>query len=229
MFFASDSNFGNKLGFTCGRITTLTRICWPARSVIFMPSPFSRWKSTRKYTAQTDHMFASCARRLVVFFLDRALEAFTRWTGVLQVACVWFLSQKLHLGCALEKCALFLAGLQTGVAAEKPSHERAQEGNKARWTFCPFLPCLQTGICNREVFTQSLASELFSDFNADLRKFVNLLWNFLVTRQLLFSVNFQQVHATVKPFQCPYCPHTTARKAMIELHIRTHTGEKPYK
>ena len=39
----------------------------------------------------------------------------------------------------------------------------------------------------------------------------------------------QQVHATVKPFQCAYCNHTTARKAMMELHIRTHTGEKPYK
>ncbi|CAG5114482.1 unnamed protein product [Candidula unifasciata] len=37
------------------------------------------------------------------------------------------------------------------------------------------------------------------------------------------------VHSTYKPYECMYCSHTTARKAMMELHIRTHTGEKPFK
>ncbi|BFZ12672.1 hypothetical protein BsWGS_15711 [Bradybaena similaris] len=37
------------------------------------------------------------------------------------------------------------------------------------------------------------------------------------------------VHSTYKPYECNYCSHTTARKAMMELHIRTHTGEKPFK
>ncbi|KAK3731788.1 hypothetical protein RRG08_035452 [Elysia crispata] len=37
------------------------------------------------------------------------------------------------------------------------------------------------------------------------------------------------VHGNYKPFQCTFCNHTTARKAMMELHMRTHTGEKPFK
>ncbi|KAH9515123.1 hypothetical protein Btru_019273 [Bulinus truncatus] len=39
----------------------------------------------------------------------------------------------------------------------------------------------------------------------------------------------EAVHSSHKPFECMYCNHTTARKAMMELHIRTHTGEKPFK
>ncbi|CAL1526388.1 unnamed protein product [Lymnaea stagnalis] len=39
----------------------------------------------------------------------------------------------------------------------------------------------------------------------------------------------EAVHTDHKPFECMYCSHTTARKAMMELHIRTHTGEKPFK
>ncbi|XP_059148906.1 zinc finger protein 652-like isoform X2 [Physella acuta] len=39
----------------------------------------------------------------------------------------------------------------------------------------------------------------------------------------------EAVHTSHKPFECMYCNHTTARKAMMELHIRTHTGEKPFK
>lgn len=37
------------------------------------------------------------------------------------------------------------------------------------------------------------------------------------------------VHTSYKPYECMYCSHTTARKAMMDLHIRTHTGEKPFK
>ncbi|XP_041376519.1 uncharacterized protein LOC121388997 [Gigantopelta aegis] len=38
----------------------------------------------------------------------------------------------------------------------------------------------------------------------------------------------EAVHHKVRPFTCPFCEHTAARKAMIQLHIRTHTGEKPF-
>lgn len=41
--------------------------------------------------------------------------------------------------------------------------------------------------------------------------------------------HMEAVHSKIKPYVCPYCGHTAARKAMMELHIRTHTGEKPFK
>ena len=37
------------------------------------------------------------------------------------------------------------------------------------------------------------------------------------------------VHGKEKPFKCTFCNHTCARKAMMELHIRIHTQEKPFK
>jgi len=47
--------------------------------------------------------------------------------------------------------------------------------------------------------------------------------------QKCLNKHIQAVHNKIKPFVCPYCGHTAARKAMMELHIRVHTGEKPFK
>lgn len=39
----------------------------------------------------------------------------------------------------------------------------------------------------------------------------------------------QAVHSKLRPYICQVCNHQSSRKAMIEMHMRQHTGDKPFK
>lgn len=41
--------------------------------------------------------------------------------------------------------------------------------------------------------------------------------------------HIEGVHSKIKPFECMYCGYASSRKAMLLLHQRTHTKEKPFK
>ena len=38
----------------------------------------------------------------------------------------------------------------------------------------------------------------------------------------------QAIHSKLKPYICNVCNHKSARKSMLQLHMRQHTGDKPY-
>lgn len=40
--------------------------------------------------------------------------------------------------------------------------------------------------------------------------------------------HIQAVHSKLKPYVCSVCGHSSACKAMLALHLRQHTGEKPH-
>ncbi|XP_046396578.1 zinc finger protein interacting with ribonucleoprotein K-like isoform X2 [Ischnura elegans] len=40
--------------------------------------------------------------------------------------------------------------------------------------------------------------------------------------------HIQAVHSKLRPYVCQVCGHMSARKAMLQMHLRQHTGEKPF-
>lgn len=40
--------------------------------------------------------------------------------------------------------------------------------------------------------------------------------------------HIQAVHSKLRPYVCSVCGHASARKAMLQMHFRQHTGDKPF-
>lgn len=40
--------------------------------------------------------------------------------------------------------------------------------------------------------------------------------------------HMQAVHSKLRPYVCNVCGHSSARKAMLQMHLRQHTGDKPF-
>lgn len=63
-----------------------------------------------------------------------------------------------------------------------------------------------------------------SDANSSIVGNLSNFWNYNQTHS---NPDFQQNQT--KKFKCTYCTYSTNSSGNINTHIRTHTGERPYK
>ncbi|XP_066583039.1 zinc finger protein 892-like [Prorops nasuta] len=42
------------------------------------------------------------------------------------------------------------------------------------------------------------------------------------------KIHIQSVHSKLRPYVCNVCGHSSAKKAMLQMHLRQHTGDKPF-
>ncbi|KAJ8966687.1 hypothetical protein NQ317_014016 [Molorchus minor] len=105
--------------------------------------------------------------------------------------------------CSVKGCCLRFAKDEL-----RQRHEQCHQGENKKQ-----FKCIQ---CNEKLSTWRMCS--------------NHLWKChkIDMGLLTLKKHVQSVHENFKPFICNICGHKTARKAMLELHLRQHTGEKPH-
>lgn len=52
--------------------------------------------------------------------------------------------------------------------------------------------------------------------------------NMVLANSKSLKLHTKNVHQKLKPYVCQVCNHGSATKHMMQVHMRQHTGEKPF-